>query len=149
MSSQVLIVDDDPALLEALSTTLQLRMEDTAVDTCDSARAALDRIHAADYDAIVADIKMPAMDGMELLAEIRKIRPDTPTLLITGHGEHDLAVEALRNGANDYIQKPIDRDYFVRSLSQAIEKHRLSRNVARQREALDQQTRRLENWLED
>jgi two-component system, sensor histidine kinase and response regulator len=149
MSSQVLIVDDDPALLEALSTTLQLRMEDTAVDTCDSARAALDRIHAADYDAIVADIKMPAMDGMELLAEIRKVRPDTPTLLITGHGEHDLAVQALRNGANDYIQKPIDREYFVASLKRSIQCHQLSRQVATQRSALEGHVQELENCLQE
>jgi two-component system, sensor histidine kinase and response regulator len=149
VSSQVLIVDDDPALLEALSEALRLRMEDATVDTCDSARAALDRIRADDYDAIVADIKMPAMDGMQLLAEIRKVRPDTPTLLITGHGEHDLAVQALRSGANDYIQKPIDRDYFVASLSRAIQCHQLSRQVATQRSALEAHVQELENCLQE
>jgi two-component system sensor histidine kinase/response regulator len=149
MPSQVLIVDDDPALLEALSATLRLRMEDTAVDTCDSAWTALDRIRAADYDAIVADIKMPAMDGMQLLAEIRKVRPTTPTLLITGHGEHDLAVQALRSGANDYIQKPIDRDYFVASLSRAIQCHQLSRQVATQRSALADHVQELETCLQE
>jgi two-component system sensor histidine kinase/response regulator len=149
MSSQVLIVDDDPALLEALSATLRLRIEDTAVDTCDSAWVALDWINAADYDAIVADIKMPAMDGMQLLAEIRKVRPNTPTLLITGHGEHDLAVQALRCGANDYIQKPIDREYFVASLKRAIQCHQLSRQVATQRSALEAHVQELENCLQE
>ena len=56
---------------------------------------------------------MPGMDGLELLAEIKQICPDTPTILITGHGDHDLAVEALRAGAQDYVTKPIDREYFV------------------------------------
>ena len=124
-AAQVLIVDDDPALLEALPEAIRLRMEDLDVDTSDSAQGALERIAETDYDALVVDIKMPGMDGLELLAEIKKLQPDTPTILITGHGDHELAVEALRGGAQDYVTKPIDRDYFVSSLSRAIECHRL------------------------
>jgi len=146
---QVLIVDDDPALLEALSESLQLRMEGVKVETCDSASTALERLSATDYDAIVADIKMPGMDGLDLLARIREVRPETPTLLITGHGEHDLAVRALRGGAHDYVQKPIDRNYFVRSLNHAIEKHRLSRRVAQRKHTLEKQTKELEKCLEE
>src|SRR2546426_2538624 len=103
----VLIVDDDPALLQALPETLRLRMSEVTVDTAASAAAALERITARDYDAIVTDIRMPGMDGLTLLAEILARRPDTPTLMITGHGEEDLAVRALRGGAYDFIQKPI------------------------------------------
>src|SRR5438445_4349282 len=113
---RVLIVDDDPALLQALPEALRLRMESVTVDTADSGEAALDLIAARDYDVIVTDIKMPGLDGIELLAEIRTRWPDTPTLMITGHGEHDFVVEALRGGAYDFIQKPIDRDFFVASL---------------------------------
>ena len=147
--AQVLIVDDDPALLDALSEGLQLRINGVTVDTCESASAALERLSVTDYDAIVADIKMAGMDGLELLARIRDLRPETPTLLITGHGEHDLAVRALRGGAHDYVQKPIDRDYFVRSLSHAIERHRLSRRVAQRKQTLEKQTKELEKFLED
>src|SRR5436190_24046262 len=93
---RVLIVDDDPALLQALPAALRIRMAAVTVDTADSAAAALERIAATDYDAIVTDIKMPGMDGVALLAEIRTRRPDTPILMITGHGEHDVAVRALR-----------------------------------------------------
>src|SRR5207247_7621963 len=95
---------------------LRLRMNGITVDTADSAVAALDRISARDYDAIVTDIRMPGMDGLSLLAEILGRRPGTPTLMITRHGEDDLALRALRGGAYDFIQKPIDRDYFVASL---------------------------------
>ena len=84
----VLVVDDDPALLAALSEALRLRMAGVTVDTADSGAAALDRIAAREYDAIVIDIKMPGMDGLALLAEIRTRRPDTPVLMVTGHGEH-------------------------------------------------------------
>src|SRR5436189_2280898 len=115
-ASRVLVVDDDPALLQALPAALRIRMAALTVDTADSAAAALERIAAADYDAIVTDIKMPGMDGLALLAEIRTCRPDTRTLIITGHGENELVVHALRGGACDFIQKPIDRDYFVWSL---------------------------------
>src|SRR5438046_9567378 len=112
----VLIVDDDPALLAALPEALRLRMDGVTVDTADSGAAALDRIAAREYEAIVIDIKMPGMDGLALLAKIRARQPDTPTLIITGHGEHALAIHALRAGAYDFIQKPIDRDCFVRAL---------------------------------
>src|SRR5207247_9567616 len=100
----VLIVDDDPALLQALPEALQMRMTGLTVDTAQSGAVALDRITARDYDAIVTDIKIPGMDGLELLAEIRTHRPDTPTLMITGYAEHDLVVQALRAGAYDFIR---------------------------------------------
>src|SRR5229473_6684356 len=125
----VLIVEDDPALLQALPQALRLRMSGLTVETTDSAAAALERIAARDYDVIVTDIKMPGMDGLALMAEIRGRQPDTPTIMITGHGEYDLAVRALRGGAYDFIQKPIDRDSFVASLYRAIRAHALNRQV--------------------
>src|SRR5206468_11178697 len=106
--ARVLIVDDDPALLHALPEALRLRMDGVMVDAADSATAALERISSRDYDAIVTDIKMPGMDGLQLLGEIRTHWPDIPTLMITGHAEQDLVVHALRGGAFDFIQKPID-----------------------------------------
>src|SRR6516164_2753828 len=104
----ILLVDDDTALLQA-----------------------------HDYDAIVSDIKMPGMDGLALLAKIQELRPETPTLLITGHGEHQLAIQALRGGAYDFIQKPIDRDYVVAALQRAIQTHQLRRQVKEHQRALE------------
>ena len=146
---RVLIVDDDLALLQALPEALRLRMPGVTVETADSGAAALDRMAAWDYDAIVTDIKMPGMDGLELLAEIRTQRPDTPTLMITGHGEHDLVVQALRSGAYDFIPKPIDRDYFVASLRRAIEMRELSRRVKEQQVALERHLNELEAIVEE
>lgn len=147
--AHILIVDDDQALLEALPETLRLRMEDLEVDASDSAREALSRIAEAEHDAFVVDIKMPDMDGLELLAEIKKVRPYTPTILITGHGDHDLAVEALRLGAYDYVTKPIDREYFVSCLNRAIECHRLARDVATTRLELLRHTEELEACIQE
>jgi DNA-binding NtrC family response regulator len=145
----VLIVDDDPVLLEALPQALRLRMQGLTVETADSAAAALDRIAGRDYDAIVTDIKMPGMDGLELLAAIRTRRPDTPTLMITGHGETDLVVHALRGGACDFIRKPIDRDYFVASLRRAIQMRELSRRAREEQLALERHISELEAVIED
>ena len=143
--SRVLLVDDDSSLLEALPETVRLHMDGVEIDTCDSAREALERIEATDYDAIVTDIKMPGMDGLALLFEIKERRPSTPTLLITGHGERDLAVQALRGGAYDFIQKPIDRSYFIASLERAIQLRGLNRRVEEQRHALERHARVLEH----
>ena len=147
--SHVLIVDDDAALLQALPEALKLRMSELMVDTADSAAAALDRIAAQDYNAIVTDIKMPGMDGFALLDEIRARRPDTPTLMITGHGERALAVKALRRGACDFVQKPIDRDYFVALLRRAIQMNELSRQVKQQQLALERRADELERTVEE
>jgi signal transduction histidine kinase len=146
---RVLIVDDDPALLEALPQALRLRMEDLQVDTSDSAQMALEQVAETDYDALVVDIKMPGMDGLELLEEIKKLQPDTPTIMITGHGDHDLAVQALRGGAHDYVTKPIDREYFVSSLSRAVECHRLGQEVAAKRSELLRHTEELEACVQE
>jgi two-component system nitrogen regulation response regulator GlnG len=147
--SRVLIVDDDPALLQALPEALRLRMSSVTVETADSAATALDRIADHDYDAIVTDIKMPGMDGLTLLAKIRAIRPDTPTLMITGHGEHALAIDALRGGAYDFIQKPLDREYFIASLRRAIHTAELTRRVKEQALALARHAKHLERTVEE
>lgn len=84
-ASRILIVDDDPALLTALTGALQLRMPEVEVETCDSAMVAVDKIAQTDFDAVVTDIKMPGMDGLALLKKIRAIQPELPTLLIAAH----------------------------------------------------------------
>src|SRR6266581_4467236 len=144
----ILIVDDDAALLQALPQALNLRMDNIKVDTSDSALAAVKLIEENDYDAIVSDIKMPGMDGLALLAKIQELRPDTPTLLITGHGEHDLAVRALRGGAYDFIQKPIDRDYLVAALQRAVQTRQLRRKVYEQQLALELHAKSLERMVQ-
>jgi DNA-binding NtrC family response regulator len=128
--ARILIVDDDPALLEALPEAVHLRIGAIEVETCDSAAKAVERIEASDFDAIVTDIKMPGMDGLALLSVIMEKRPATPTLLITGHGEGDLGARALEGGAYEYILKPIDRDSFIASLGRALQKREEARGAA-------------------
>src|SRR5579885_3446510 len=144
----ILIVDDDTALLQALPQALYLRMSGVKVDTCDSALDAIEKIKHNNYDAIVSDIKMPGMDGLALLGKVRELQPATPTLLITGHGDHNLAIQAL-GGAYDFIQKPIDRDYFVGALQRAVQTRQLARQVEEQQQALEQHARMLELTVQE
>src|SRR5258708_35882363 len=91
-TAQILLVDDDVTLLQALPQALYLRIDGVGVDTCDSAPEALKQIQEQEYDAIESDIKMPGMDGLSLLAQIQALRPETTTLLITGHVDHDRTI---------------------------------------------------------
>src|SRR5947208_3471684 len=145
----VLIVDDDRALLQALPEAVRLRLGGVTIETADSAAAALERIAVQDYDAIVTDIKMPGMDGLALLAEIRTRRPDTPTLMITAYGENDLIVGALRGGACDFIHKPIDRDYLITALRRAMATREASRRVKERQLALERHLSELEAIVDE
>jgi signal transduction histidine kinase len=147
-SPHILLVDDDTALLQALPHMVALRIHGVRVDTSDSALSALEQIQEHDYDVIVSDIKMPEMDGLELLTKIQELRPDIPTLLITGHADQSLIIQALRNGAYDFIEKPIDRIYFVAALHRAIEARQLRRQVQEQQRALEQHIHMLEQLME-
>jgi two-component system, sensor histidine kinase and response regulator len=147
--ARVLIVDDDPTLLDALSETLVLRMGPISIDTCGNATPALRKVAENDYDAIISDIKMPGMDGLTLVSRVREMVPDVPTLLITGHGQLDLAIRALRAGAFDLVQKPLDRDHLVAALSRAIETRRLRREVKEAQEALRGHANELEQRVEE
>jgi len=147
-NAPILIVDDDAALLQALPQVVDLRMKNVHVETCDSANHALELIKENDYDAIVSDVKMPGMDGIELLSHVHEIRPDTPVLLITGHGDHGLAIQAIRGGAYDYILKPIDRDTFIAALQRAIQTRQLRRKVVEQQLALSLHAKSLGRLVE-
>ena len=143
----VLVVDDDPTLLLAFPKLMRLWMDWVTVDTADSAPVALERVAATDYDAIISDIRMPGMSGLELLAAIRARLPTTPILLITAYGEREFVMQALRAGAYDFIQKPLDSEYFVASLSRAIQMRHMSRQIEAQQDALARHAAELENTV--
>ncbi len=147
-TGQILLVDDDPALLQALPHTIALRLTGVEIATADSAQTALELLQKQEYDAIVSDIKMPGIDGLALMAQVYERYPETPVLLITGHGEHNLAIQALRGGAYDYIQKPIDRDDFVMALQRALHTRQLRRQIQEQQRALEQYAFSLERLVE-
>jgi FixJ family two-component response regulator len=145
---QILLVDDDQALLQALPHLITLQLSDVRIDTAPSAHNALELLQEHAYDTIISDVKMPGMDGLELLAQISTMQPDTPTLLITGHGDQALIIQALRGGAYDFIQKPIDRVYFVAALHRALQTRQLRRQVRQQHQELEHYAHSLEHLVE-
>lgn len=119
----VLFVDDDPALRAANVQSLELA--GLSVESFDGARAALTRIRPGFNGVIVSDIRMPEMDGLTFFEAAREIDAGIPFILITGHGDVQMAVTALRNGAHDFLTKPFAADHLVASVRRGLEHRRL------------------------
>lgn len=147
-TAQILLVDDDAMLLRALSQAITLRMSMVEVETVASAQEALSRLQEHAYGAVVSDIKMPGMDGFALLKQVQEQHGDTPVLLMTGHNDHQLAIQALRGGAYDYILKPVDRDDFIAALYRALHTHQLRRQIEEQQNELERYALSLEHLVE-
>ena len=145
---RILVVDDESSVLDALASMLRSQLIGAVVDTAVTADAALKQLAQTSYDAIVTDIRMPDMDGLTLLKEIRALSPATPTILITGADDNELAVQALRLGAYDYIRKPPDIDYLLASLNRAIQVRQLSLKVEGQQLDLERHAIELEHTVQ-
>jgi two-component system C4-dicarboxylate transport response regulator DctD len=120
---QVVLIDDDPHLRQALSQTLDLAgLKILPLAEAKGLAAQLER----DWPGVVvSDIRMPGMDGLELLTELHAQDPDLPVLLITGHGDVPLAVQAMRAGAYDFLEKPFASDALLDSVRRALALRRL------------------------
>lgn len=120
---QVLLIDDDPHLRLALSQTLDLAgLRVLALDNAQGVAARLGR----DWPGVVvSDIRMPGLDGLQLLAQIHERDPELPVLLITGHGDVPLAVQAMRAGAYDFLEKPFASEQLLESVRRALDLRRL------------------------
>ena len=116
---RILIVDDE----ERFRTTLGKRLTERELDvvTVGSGIEALDEVKRRLYDVIILDIKMPGLDGIETLAEIKKIAPNIEVILLTGHASVDSAVEGMRLGAYDYVLKPCDIEQLLEKINGAYE----------------------------
>lgn len=121
----VLVVDDEKSIRNLLKK--ELSSEDRNVHVADSARQAWRRMHETPYDIVVLDIRLPDADGLELFTKIKSKSPDTEVVLITGHGNIDDAVEAMRLGAYDYITKPFKLDRLSLVLDRAYQRVFLQR----------------------
>jgi len=131
----VLVVDDDRSALESIQEIL-LR-EDHQVSVAHSAEEALEMIRAEDYGVVLTDLRMPGMDGMDLLRTIKALRPETEVVIMTAFGTIERAVEAMREGAYDFVTKPLKRPLLVRSVGRALEKASLQAENQQLRAELD------------
>jgi len=132
----VLIVDDDAAMRQMLASLF--REQGFEVRDAGSATEALELASETEFDAVLSDIKMPGKSGIELVGELRQLRPETPVVLMTAFGSIDSAVEAMRAGAFDYITKPFEPDAVLFTLERAVERRALEEENRRLRRAVDQ-----------
>ncbi|PYR89247.1 MAG: Fis family transcriptional regulator [Acidobacteria bacterium] len=123
MKPTILIVDDEAGVRTALSGVL--RDEGYQVDAVDSGEACLDRVTRALYDVIVLDIWLPGIDGLTTLARLQERRVDAPVVMISGHGNIESAVRAIKIGAFDFVEKPLSLEKTVLVVSHALRQRRL------------------------
>ena len=130
MKETLLVVDDEQDMLQLLKRSLEPDLNCT-VATALSGEEAIRIVQAQPLDLVLADIKMPDMDGLELLGRIRQEQPWLTVVLMTAHGCIELAVQAIKAGAYDFITKPFDHDGLVLTLTKALERSRLLRENLR------------------
>jgi len=134
-SIEILLVDDEPDIREALD--LYLSHMGYAVITAGNGERALALFKSRRPAIVLSDIKMPGMDGIELLREIKKAQPDTEVIMITGHGDMDLAIECLQQDATDFITKPFHGEALEVALKRAREKMSMRRQIREHTENLE------------
>jgi len=127
--AKILVVDDEPLVLDSCRRVLAESGHD--VDTASGGEEALARLESKRYDLMLVDLKMPDMDGLEVLHKVRAADPSMVVAIITGYGTVETAVEAMRNGAYDYVSKPISASSLEMLAKRALETARLQKELAR------------------
>jgi DNA-binding NtrC family response regulator len=123
MSESILVVDDDPVILRSAEKILTSERYDVA--TAQDAETAIKKIGERVFDLVLSDLRMPGMDGIELLKQVKALSPATEVIIITGFGTVRSAVEALKYGAYDYIEKPFTPETLLKTVSACLERKRL------------------------
>jgi excisionase family DNA binding protein len=116
--SRVLVVDDESSIRELLQKTLGLAEYD--VDTAPDGRAALERLRLGNYDLLIADLKMPGMDGLTLIREAKRLKADLPVIIITGFSTESSAIEAVNLGVAGYLTKPFRVPQVLAAAARAL-----------------------------
>lgn len=123
--SKILIIEDETAICRVLSKILIEENKSYEVDEAGDGLEGLEKIKKEDYDLVLCDIKMPKSDGMEVLESAKKIKPEIPFVMISGHGDLETAVNAMRLGAYDYISKPPDLNRLLNTVRNALDRKEL------------------------
>jgi DNA-binding NtrC family response regulator len=138
---KILIVDDEEMIRSTLKDILEY--EDYEIDTAADGKEGLEKLLETAYDAVICDIKMPRMSGLELLEKAQEAKPETPFIMISGHADIETAVEATKKGAYDFLEKPPDLNRLLLTVRNGLEKKdlvvetkRLRRRIAKTREMI-------------
>ena len=123
--SNILIIEDEAAIRRVLVKILTEENKSYKVSEAEDGLAGIEAIKKADFDLVLCDIKMPKMDGVEVLEAVKKIKPEVPMVMISGHGDLETAVNTMRLGAFDYISKPPDLNRLLNTVRNALDKKEL------------------------
>jgi len=123
--SKILIIEDEAAIRRVLSKILSEESDTYIVEDAEDGVAGLEKIKNNDYDLVLCDIKMPRMDGVEVLEAVKKIKPEIPMVMISGHGDMETAIQTMRLGAFDYISKPPDLNRLLNTVRNALDRKQL------------------------
>ena len=122
---KILIIEDEVAIRRVLTKILSEENDTYKVEEAEDGQQGLEKIKNDDYDLVLCDIKMPKMDGVEVLEAVKKIKPEIPMVMISGHGDLETAINTMRLGAFDYISKPPDLNRLLNTVRNALDKKQL------------------------
>ena len=137
------VVDDDEAMRDSMA--FLLRAENFQVQTYADATAFLNALPQIKVGCVVTDVRMPGMSGIELLQRLRELKVSLPVIVISGHGDVPLAVEAMKTGALDFIEKPFDDDVFLRAVRLALSAHAVDSQRQAQKATINSRLESLSN----
>ncbi|KAA1245640.1 sigma-54 dependent transcriptional regulator [Aquimarina sp. RZ0] len=123
--AKILVIEDEAAIRRVLIKILSEENDKYEVSEAEDGLVGIEKIKADDYDLVLCDIKMPKMDGVEVLEAVKKIKPEIPMIMISGHGDLDTAVNTMRLGAFDYISKPPDLNRLLNTVRNALDRKEL------------------------
>jgi two-component system nitrogen regulation response regulator NtrX len=123
--SKILIIEDEASIRRVLTKILSEENDTYQVEDAEDGLAGFEKIKSNDYDLVLCDIKMPKMDGVEVLQAVKKIKPEIPIVMISGHGDMETAIQTMRLGAFDYISKPPDLNRLLNTVRNALDKKQL------------------------
>ena len=123
--SKILIIEDEAAIRRVLVKILSEENDTYQVDEAEDGAVGLEKIKNTDYDLVLCDIKMPKLDGVEVLEAVKKIKPEIPMVMISGHGDMETAINTMRLGAFDYISKPPDLNRLLNTVRNALDRKKL------------------------
>ncbi len=123
--AKILIIEDEASIRRVLTRILSEESDTYSLEEAEDGIQGLEKIKASDYDLVLCDIKMPKMDGEELLEAVKKIKPEIPIVMISGHGDMETAINTMRLGAFDYISKPPDLNRLLNTVRNALDRKQL------------------------
>jgi len=135
MSEKLLVVDDEPDMLRLLSMIIKEKTP-YEVATTNNPLEVLELVKKGEFDLVIADLKMPGLDGIELLESLKRFDEDIPVIIITAYGTVEAAVETINKGAFDFITKPFRKEQILFTIEKALKWLRLQRENKMLREKL-------------